>query len=232
VPVPRVAGLTALVGVAVLLGLGVWQVQRAAWKDGVIADRTARLARPAVPLPSTLDDPAGWDLRPVVVVGRFDHAREMTVLKPARDGRSGYRVVTPLLRSGDGAVLVDRGWVPLDRRDPATRAEGQIAGEVAIAGVVGLGDDPGPFTPDNDPASGTWFWIEPEAMARAAGLEAPPVVVEAAATEVPGGLPEGGQTAATLENPHRGYALTWSALAVALALIYLVYRRRQRSREP
>ncbi|MSP83929.1 MAG: SURF1 family protein [Alphaproteobacteria bacterium] len=225
---PWLVASFALIGVAALLGLGVWQVQRAAWKDALIAGRTARLVQPPVALPEDLADLDGWEFRRVWVVGRFDHAREMTVLKPAMDGRSGYHVVTPLRIDGGGAVLVDRGWVPLERRDAGSRAAGQVDGTVIVEGILRRGDDPGPFTPENDPALVAWYWLDPAAMAAAAGIVAPALIVEAGPDPMPGGLPEGGQTATAARNMHRGYALTWSALAVVLAVIYLGYRRPQR----
>lgn len=225
----RAPGLITAAGLVVLLGLGVWQLQRAAWKDGLIAERGARLALAVVPVSEASAEPTAWELRRVTVAGRFDHGRELTVLRPGSDGGSGYHVITPLLSSSGGAVLVDRGWVPFDRRDPASRAEGQVAGWVELEGIVRLADEPGPFAPDNDPGHGVWFSLDPSAMAAAMGLVAPPLVVEAVGPAPPGGLPQPAVAGIGLTNPHRGYALTWSSLAVALAVIYLVYRRRPRS---
>jgi surfeit locus 1 family protein len=220
------------IGVALLIALGTWQVQRAAWKDGLQAALDARLAEPAVALPAATDAPEAWIGRRVVVAGTFDHAREMTVLLAAVDGRSGYRVVTPLHRPDGTALLVDRGWVPLDRRDPATRAEGQVAGPITLEGVVGAGGRRGWLTPEDEPSTGTWFTVDPAAMAAATGIAAPPIVIEAARGTGPA-LPEGGQTVTTLRNEHRGYAATWYALAAVLAVVYVVFlRSERRSRAP
>lgn len=222
------ASVAAGLGVAVLLGLGTWQIQRAAWKDGLQAALDARLALPPAELPATLATPDDWHQRRAVARGVFDHARAVTVLRPAADGRSGYHVVTPLIRAGAPAVLVDRGWVPLDRSDPATRAEGLVEGPVVVDGIAALPAGPGPLTPANDPASGAWYWVDPSAIAAAAGVEALPVVLEAGPAPVPGGWPEGGQTVTRLRNEHRGYAATWYALAAALAVVYVVFVRGER----
>jgi len=219
--------LAAAAGVVLLLGLSYWQVQRAQWKDGLIAERAARLAAPPTPLPAVVADPALLAFTRAWAEGTFDHAREITVLRPALDGASGYHVVTPLARPDGGWVLVDRGWVPLDRRDPATRPEGQLAGPVRVTGIVIPGDRAGAFTPDNDPAGGAWFVRDPAAIAAAAGIAALPVILEADAAPNPGGLPLGGQTATALTSDHRGYAATWFALAVALAVIYAMLLRRE-----
>jgi len=222
-----VASVSAGLGVALLIGLGTWQVHRGAWKDGLQAALDARLAEPAVALPATIDEPAAWIGRRVVVAGIFDHAREMTVLRAAVDGRSGYRVVTPFRRADGTVLLVDRGWVPLDRRDPATRPEGQITGPITIQGVVGAGGRRGWLTPEDDPAAGTWFTVDPAAMAAAAGVQAPPFVIEAARS-AGSTLPEGGQTVIRLRNDHRGYAAIWYALAAVLAVVYVVFLRSER----
>ncbi|MGH6717702.1 MAG: SURF1 family protein, partial [Alphaproteobacteria bacterium] len=226
------ATLTAGLGVAILLGLGTWQVERASWKDGLQAALDARLALPPMALPQALDDPRAWSYRRVVVSGRFDHDHEMTVLAPSRDGVSGWHVVTPLVQADGTAVLVDRGWVPMGLRDAAARPAGQIAGPVTVEGVVVVPSEPGLFTPDNEPATGSWFRTDPAAMAAWAGVVAPPVLIEAGPRPVAGGFPEGGQTIVRLRNEHRGYAATWYALAVALAVVYVLYLRRERRNVP
>ncbi|MEX2649410.1 MAG: SURF1 family protein [Alphaproteobacteria bacterium] len=222
------ASLTAGLGIAALLALGTWQVERAAWKDGLQAELDARLALGPEPLPARIDESAPWRHRRATATGTFDHNHEMTVLAPARDGASGYHVVTPLVRAGADAVLVDRGWVPLAARESATRP----VGELVVEGIVTVPAGPGPFTPDNVPGEGAWYWFDLPVMAAAAGVEALPVLLEASAAPVPGGLPEGGQTVVALRNEHRGYAATWYALAAALAVIYVLFLRRERRPAP
>jgi surfeit locus 1 family protein len=128
-------------------------------------------------------------------------------------------------------LLVDRGWVPMARKDPASRAEGQPDGPVIVEALLRTGGWKGStaFRPDNRPEDNTWFWVDPEAMAAWAGLENPVTAVYAAAgpAESPGGLPVGGQTRIDLRNDHLQYAITWYALAVALAVIYALYHLRR-----
>src|SRR3546814_3771725 len=120
------------------------------------------------------------------------------------NGNPGLHVVTPLVRAdGAGAVLVDRGWVPFERRDPATRAEGQIAGEVTVEGIVRLAKEQGLYIPDNEPDKNLWFYIDPPAMAQAAGLESlSPFYVLAGENKVPGGFPIGRQWQLDIRNDH------------------------------
>jgi surfeit locus 1 family protein len=215
--------------VLVLLALGTWQVQRLHWKEGLIAERQAGLAAPVAPWAEAARDPAGYLWHRVSARGRFLHDRELVLAARSMNGNPGYHIVTPFEVAGGGsALLIDRGWVPLDRKDPAARAEGQVAGEVAVTGILRPGHQPNWLTPDNDPEKNFWFWIDLPAMARAAGLEGGAVTdvyLEAGAEPNPGGFPIGGQTRTALPNDHLQYAITWYALALALIVIYVLYHR-------
>ncbi len=212
------ATILTLVGLAVLVALGTWQVERLAWKRALLSEIAARTAAAPVPLPARIADPEAWRYRRVRVTGRFDHAHEMLLAA----GR-GWQVITPLLRDGAPAVLVVRGFVPADKRAPESRMAGQLKGELTLTGIVRLAPSrKGWFTPANDPAAGRWYWRDRDAMARAAGLAAvAPVFVEAEAS-APGGWPQGGVTRLDIPNRHLQYALTWYALAVVLAVIYVI----------
>jgi surfeit locus 1 family protein len=216
-------GLATLAALALLLGLGSWQVQRLHWKEGLIATRAAQLAAPPAPLPATAADWQGWDFRKVSVRGRFRHDLEQLFGAYAIDGRFGQHVLTPLVRPDGAAVLVDRGFVPAERAPVETRREGEIAGRVLVTGIARFrgADRPAWFTPANQPAKGTWYWYDMVALARTLGLQLLPVVIEADATPNPGGLPQGGQTRTELPNNHLQYAITWYGLAAALVGVYI-----------
>jgi surfeit locus 1 family protein len=217
--------VVTLLGLAVLLGLGTWQLERLEWKRALIAEREAKLASAPEILPSTSDAWADWDFRPVVVEGEFRHDLEQLFGVAAIDGQVGHHVLTPLVRPDGAAVLVDRGWVPAERAHPATRREGQPAGPAEVAGVARYrGDDqPGWFTPGNRPAQGLWYWYDLPELGRALGLELLPVVIEADATPNPDGLPIGGQTHAELPNNHLQYAITWYGLAAGLLGVWIAF---------
>jgi surfeit locus 1 family protein len=226
------AGATAVavLAFAVLIGLGTWQLERRVWKQGLIAARQAGFEAAPVPLPDPIPDPAALEFRRVWVEGRFDHAREMALTSRFYRDKAGYQIVTPLLLADGAAVLVNRGWVPLANKDPATRAAGQVAGTVRIEGVVRLSAAKGAFTPDNEPGPNLWFYPDLAQMAASAGLpRIRPVFVEAGPAPNPGGLPIGGQTQLDLPNDHLQYAITWYSLALALAVIYGLYARRHAS---
>jgi surfeit locus 1 family protein len=212
-----------------LLGLGTWQVQRLEWKHDLIANREAAFGLPPAALPVDDKRLAGFNYRRVSIAGRFLHDSEFYLVPRVFDGRIGLHVVTPFERSAGPIVLVDRGWVPESARAPSTRVDGQVAGTVTVDGVARTTSPHNSFTPDNDAAANQWFWIDIPAMARHAGIALQPVFVEAGAGPSPSDLPVGGRTRVELRNNHLGYAVTWYALAAALAVIYALYhRRRQR----
>ncbi|MGI9451170.1 MAG: SURF1 family protein [Geminicoccaceae bacterium] len=221
-------GFTVL-GLIILLGLGTWQLQRLAWKEDLIAQRQAGLAMPPADFPSDAVDWEDFEFRIVKLSGSFRHDLEQLFGVETKSGVLGYRVLTPLIRSDGPAVLVDRGWVPADKADPAARTEGQPSGAVQVEGIARyrLNDRPGWFTPENDQASRHWYSYDLPAMENALGLDLAPLVVEADATPNPGGLPVGGRTRVTLTNNHLQYAITWYGLAAALIGVYIVFRRHQ-----
>jgi surfeit locus 1 family protein len=215
--------LVTLIGLAVLIGLGTWQVERMQWKRALIAERQAHLAAPPEALPAASDAWASWDFRPVVAEGVFRHDLEQLIGVAAIDGQLGHHVLTPLVRPDGVAVLVDRGWVPVDRAHPAARREGQVAGAVQVAGIARYraDDRPGWFTPDNQPGERLWYWYDLASLEAALGVELLPVAIEADATPNPGGLPLGAQTRTELTDNHLQYAITWYGLAAGLLAIWI-----------
>ncbi|MDP6390227.1 MAG: SURF1 family protein [Alphaproteobacteria bacterium] len=223
---PTVFTIPALIA---LLALGTWQVERLGWKQELIDRLQARSAGPAVDLPVGIDNAAEWEFRNVRLKGRYLHDKELYLLGRSRSGEAGVHVLTPLVRDGRrGVVLVDRGWVPPKHKDPATRAKGQIAGTVAVEGLVRIAKPPGFFTPDNDPGKNLWFFFDPVPMAAAAGLGSlPAYYVLSNDDKLPGGLPKGRQWRLDIRNDHLEYAITWYSFAVALLVIYVVYHRQK-----
>ncbi len=220
--------LFTIPAVAALVALGVWQLERLSWKEELIGRLQARSTEAPVPLEGAGDDPSALEFRRVTVTGTFLHDKELFLLDRSREGRPGLHVLTPLRRPDGGVVLVDRGWIPFERRDPATRREGQVSGVVTVEGIVRLAKGPGLFTPDNEPDKNLWFYVDPVAMAQAIGVDRlPPYYVLSADRNVPGGWPRGGQWRIDLRNDHLQYAITWFALAAALIVIYIAYHRRR-----
>lgn len=224
--------VAAIVGVALLLGLGSWQVYRLGWKQDLIAERTAQLDAVPVALPTTGAAAAGLMWHPVEVTGRFVHDEELHLGARSQRGNVGFHVLTPLVRDDGPAVLVNRGWVPTDNKAAETRALGQVDGVVTVRGIATPGAGSNAFTPDNDPARNFWFYVDYPEMAAAVERDLLPVVVDADTTANPGGFPIGGQTRLDIPNDHLQYAITWYLLALTLVVVYVAWnvkRRREQS---
>ncbi len=222
-------GLAALTAIAGFVALGVWQLERRAWKLDLIARVDARVAAAPVPAPGVADWPqisADRDAYTRIrVAGRYLHDREVAVQAVTELG-AGYWILTPLETPGF-TVLVNRGFVPPDRRDPATRPAGQVPGEVAVTGLLRPSEPGGGFLRRNDPAAGRWYSRDVAAIAAARHLgRVAPYFIDADAAPNPGGLPVGGLTVIRFRNSHLAYALTWFALAGGLAAATVIALRR------
>ena len=211
---------------AAFAALGVWQVERRGWKLDLIARIDARVHAPPRALPRHWSDALAYTR--VRTQGVFLHDRE-TLVQAVTDLGPGWWVMTPL-RTVSGVVLVNRGFVPPERRDPATRRAGQIAGPVTVTGLLRSSEPGGGFLRGNDPRADRWYSRDVTAIARARGLpEAAPFFVDADAAANPGGLPVGGLTVVAFRNNHLVYALTWFALAaLSLGGAALLLRGREK----
>jgi surfeit locus 1 family protein len=210
-----------------MLALCIWQVQRMYWKEELISERTSRSEAAPIPLPPMGANIEVAEFRRVALNGRFDHGREFYLTARSQNGNVGFWVVTPfVLADGGGAVLVNRGWVPNERKLPETRAEGQLAGDVSIEGIVRQPQRQSWFQPPNEPKANTWFYLDPAEIALTSGLPVrQDLYLDALKTEIPGGFPIGGQTRIQIPNDHLQYAITWGSLAFALLVIYVMSSR-------
>lgn len=229
-PVKRVAFAVCLALIAAALAaLGTWQVQRLAWKRDLIVRVDQRVHAAAVPVPARAD----WDkvnagddeYRRVSVAGTLANDKETLVYASTALG-PGYWVMTPLMLADGTAILINRGFVPTDRRDPATRREGQLTGPVEITGLMRMTEPKGSLLQSNDVGADRWYSRDVAAIAQKRGVGAvAPYFIDADATANSGGLPVGGLTVIHFPNNHLVYAITWYALAaMALALLVFILR--------
>jgi len=217
---PTVATLLAL---AVLVGLGTWQLQRLAWKEDLIARAQAQLAAPAVPLPT--DNLASLDYRRVVATGSYLHDAAFAFGFLAEDGRPGGRLITPLRLVDGRVILVDRGWMPEDLLPPnvpkGLRPESMVT-------LEGIGRWRGDGTrawmaPADTPDQRRWYgWNIPSIQA-AVGSPIVPVELILERSEGPAGLPKAEPVSIDFPNDHLNYALTWYGLAVVLLAVYIMF---------
>lgn len=238
-----IRGLTiaAVIGFVILCALGTWQVERLAWKNDLIETIETRTAEPAIAAPG----PDAWpaldfatsDYRPITVTGTFRNDQEAHVYGNLADphgplGGPGYFILTPFETVDGWWVIVNRGFVPEDLKEPETRLEGQIEGVTTVTGLLRQPQGTNAFTPANDVEVNLWFTRDPAAIAAARGLPAANVAsyyIDAAFDpSLPNGVPQGGETEVTFSNNHLQYAITWYGLAVALVVIYVVMVRQRR----
>ena len=223
-----------LVVTAILIGLGVWQLQRNEWKQDLVAERNARTDVPPLTLDAARATSADdLDYHRLAAEGEWDFERSFTLANRARFGTKGEELVTPLLIAPGGpAVLVNRGWYPASERAGALAALELRPG--TVEGLVRTDTDSGRLTD-----AGTWTALDPAAMGAALPYEVLDwIVIEGELVEttaIPDGvLPVQRYARFANTTPHMEYALTWFGLAaalVAVAIIRLVVvPRRERGR--
>ena len=232
---PRLAHrLLTLAALALLIGLGVWQLKRLAWKEGLIAEiETRAKGEPITPARGDRRWPRRARIQAITacsVEGRFDNAKELYLYaRRPRAGRLARHRAAQRPDEGD-VVLIDRGFVPDALRDPSYPRSRRdwTAWSPSPASCVSR-KPKALFTPDNEVGGQSLVLARPP---RHDVFHVPrgrrrsrPFFLEAEKSDVPGGWPEGGQTRLELPNNHLQYAITWFLLAGAVVIIYLVYVR-------
>ena len=223
----------ALLVFVVLIGLGTWQLQRRAWKEGLIATLHAQLAAPAAAVPPSDVWPSldrqNNEYRRVTLTVTFDNTKEALVFAAPSAFRPdvsspGFWIFTPARLGDGGVVMVNRGFVPESRQDPKSRLEGEISGPLQLVGAMRWPDARHWFTPSDEPARNLWFSRDPQAIAAAKELgPVAPFYVEEESPAPPGGLPQPGKLVVELPDNHLQYALTWYGLAIALAVSFATW---------
>ncbi|MEO1138654.1 MAG: SURF1 family protein [Pseudomonadota bacterium] len=213
--------LFGLAGAAVLIWLGMWQVQRLDWKDGVLAQINSRIAAVPVDLPMA-PDPQADKYLPVQVTGTFGDGALRVLVSRKRIG-AGHLVISPFTSDGGRTILVDRGFLKLD--DPLADAP---QASVTITGNLHWPDDRNSSTPDNDVAGNTWFARDIPEMAETLGTE-PVLLVTREMSQPDGAVTPLPVDTSGIPNDHLQYALTWFSLAaIWLAMTgYYIFRSRR-----
>ncbi|WP_306111442.1 MULTISPECIES: SURF1 family protein [Roseovarius] len=195
-----------LAGAAVLIWLGVWQMQRLDWKEGILSQIETRIAAEPVALPESFDPEADRYL-PVIVTGQFGEGA-LRVLVSRKQVGAGYLVISPFETATGRRILVDRGFIrQSDTLEPAPDSE------LTVAGNLHWPEDRNSSTPENDVAGNTWFARDLGQMADV--LDTEPVLLVARELS----QPEDAVTplpvdTAHIPNDHLQYAITWFSLAV------------------
>ena len=232
--------LATLVLLPVLVGLGQWQLERAAWKQGLVDTHAARIAEPAQPLQRVLaSSGADAEYRQVIVQGVYDLEHQLLLDNQIYRGAAGYHVLTPLhlegATSGADWVLVNRGWVPLGERRSQLPAVPGPAERVELHAMIKLPPAKA-FGPAAVEDSGTrWprviqrLEIAPIGQRLAHPLL--PLVLQLDAADPAGFVRDWKPVYGITPDKHRAYAAQWFTLALVLLVIYIGVNTRRRGRD-
>ena len=213
--------ILGVVGCAVLIYLGLWQLDRRAWKEDMLADITAGIQADPVPLPDAIDPSMKY--LPVTVSGTTTGA-EIDVLSHTREQGAGYQIVSRFVTDDGRAILLDRGFVPQEARRidrPPVRLQ--------VTGNLHWPQDASSSTPAPNMDENIWFARDVDAMALT--LDTLPVLVVASAVE---GDNQGARPLPVaiegIPNNHLSYAVQWFLIAATWAVmtLALIWRIRQR----
>ncbi len=222
----------------ILLSLGLWQLRRLEQRRALNSQVVTGLNQPRLTLTGEDVDPGALHLRRVVVTGRFDNEQGVIIRNRPYQGQPGVHLVVPLRIDGsDRAVLVDRGWIPLQAPDPEAQRTYDLSGMVTVAGIAHQSQtQPEGFLRPVDPTLqpgqarlGAWFRVDVEGIQQQVSYPLLPIYIEqspdpqARFNEPP--VP--GESPVLDEGPHLGYAIQWFSFAVILAITYGIFVRQE-----
>ena len=209
--------LLGLAGCAVLVSLGLWQVERLAWKEAILAEVDSRLQSEPIPLSTDVSE-AEDEYGRVTLTG-IATGDELHVLDSGTQAGTGYRVIARL-DSDIGPVMADLGLLPIADKEAAP-----LTGAVSITGTLLWPDDLNDSTPEPDLGRNIWFARDVPAMAQALDTQELLVVVSTMSPADPRVTPLP-VTTASIKNDHLEYAITWFLLAIVWAVMSLYLIRR------
>ena len=225
----------ALVFFTTFVGLGTWQVHRRAWKLELIARVEQRVHAPAVPAPPVQQWPdvtaANSEYRHVTASGIYLNDSE-TLVQATTDLGPGFWVLTPLRQADGSVILINRGFVPPERRDRAAHGASEATTPASVTGLLRITEPGGAFLRKNDPVANRWYSRDVQAIAKARGLDrVAPYFIDAEATGTAGSAPVAGLTVVSFHNSHLAYVFTWYTLALMVAGgMWIVIREERRAR--
>ena len=211
--------IIGLIGSAILVGLGIWQVQRLAWKEAVLDEIEARIAAEADDLP-VLVDPETHRYQPVALEGEIG-AGALRVLVSQKQVGAGWRIVSDFTTVEGRRVLLDRGFMPMTATGPLPGG-----GAARVTGNLHWPDDRNSATPENDTAGNTWFARDIGQMAEVLKTEPLLVIARDVTPSAPGVQPLPVDTGG-IPNDHLNYAVTWFSLAAVWLAMTGVWMRRR-----
>jgi surfeit locus 1 family protein len=225
--------LLVIAAMAVMARLGIWQLDRLEQRKVFNARVLAQIDQPPILLSGQAlnTDLASMEYRPVIVEGEYDHSQEVALRNQAWNDQIGVHLLTPLKIAGsDRAVLVDRGWVPVQDFDSHDWSQYTEPGEVRVQGVIRASSSAPDFGRRLDPPGrqDIWNFTNVERIAEQVSYPMLAIYIQQAPDPSWTGLPHRSQPELDLtEGPHLGYAFQWFTFAIILGLGYPFFIRRQ-----
>ncbi len=205
-----------------LIGLGSWQVYRLQWKLDLLKQIEEKSKQPPANIPRNEETLKNMQFRKVISFGRYLNKYEMHLVGRYSQGKMGYHIITPFVLSNGKVILVNRGWIPVDKKQASKRAESIIKGNTVIEGVLVEPYKNFWFTPKNNPKDNLWFSFPISEVQNYTGLKLLPMIIqETGGQKLP--LPIKVPEKIELRNDHLQYAIIWYSLAIALIVIYALF---------
>lgn len=237
---PLFPTLMTIPAILILLSLGFWQIERLKFKEQYLAQLSARMDLTPTPLPvnnaSDLNKLTreAWEFMPIEIIGEFLHDQEIHVLQRGLNGKEGLNIYTPFkpTQFADHAnkmpLLINRGFVPFERKAPNSRLEGQIKGEVKLQGLLRFNPKISSIRqwvlPEPNIEKNLWYALDINKINLLLKTNYPQIfIIDGDETRA---YPKGHQWKITIHNDHLQYAITWFLLAIGLAAIYVIYVRQ------
>jgi surfeit locus 1 family protein len=228
--------------VFILCALGIWQLVRLQEKQAIIDAFQQARTQPEIDIYEISADKApSMEYRKVVIGsgalgGSYLHNNELYLGGRSYGRETGYEILTPVRLYNERVILVNRGFVPTDLKNPKHRLntlrQVKITKDEPVLGMLRIPKERGMFTPDNLPEKNFWFTVDIPAMEQATGLNLEPYYIEIVNPQAKWGeFPLGGKGEPNIRNDHLGYAVTWFSLAIAAAVIFVLYRRQNQAKD-
>lgn len=199
--------------------LGVWQLERLAWKEALIADIESAQDRPVLTaIPQLL---YGLEYRKVELSGTFLTDKSLHRVGSRQGERPGVMLLTPFRLTDGRVILVNRGFSPNDKLD-------KLQSATSVTGVLRPAHGKRAFfIPDNQPERNLWLYEDIAEMRAHTTLNLLPLVIEATGQYVKDVYPIPSDGKMALRNDHFGYAITWFSLAIVGLVLFGIYYREK-----
>jgi surfeit locus 1 family protein len=233
--------LLVIAAVIVMIRLGLWQLDRLDQRRAFNARVEEQLAQSALEISeeNLRADLYNMEYREAIVLGEYDHDRQVVLRNQDWQGRLGVHLLTPLIIQGsDQAIMVNRGWIPYEDFEAGKLSKFDESGLVEVNGVIRrsqtkprIGGRADQIPAEGEPPLQAWNWINVGGIAGQLPYELLPVYLQGSPEPSRNQMPYRTQLELDLnEGSHLGYAFQWFTFALILAIGYPIYVSREEKR--